>query len=157
MCGITGYIGPKDGLEIVVRNLRCLEYRGYDSAGVVFFNKGDLKLVRAVGKMANLDEKIAGWQSDKNLAAIAHTRWATHGAPSETNAHPHFDCQKEIFLVHNGIIENYRELKEKLLKLGHKFKSQTDTEIAAHLIEEALRSNKNFMWAFEKALKESQL
>ena len=147
MCGITGYIGKKEGLPIVFNNLRKLEYRGYDSAGVAFFNPtdfSDVHLIKAVGKLENLEKAIRGQKSLPSTAAIAHTRWATHGVPNETNAHPHSDCKKEIFLVHNGIIENYRDLKTELTKKGHKFHSQTDTEVVAHAIEE---------YGFEPALK----
>src|SRR3989344_51961 len=137
MCGIAGYIGKKEGLPIVFGNLKKLEYRGYDSAGVAYFDfSGDLHLQRAVGKLENLGKLVAEQKSLPLTAAIGHTRWATHGVPSEANAHPHFDCQKEIFLVHNGIIENYQDLKEELIKKGHRFRSETDTETAAHLIEE---------------------
>ncbi|MBI2024903.1 MAG: glutamine--fructose-6-phosphate transaminase (isomerizing) [Candidatus Harrisonbacteria bacterium] len=144
MCGITGYIGKKEGLPIVFDNLRKLEYRGYDSAGVAFFNAVSSikhqvlgpKVIKAVGKLDNLEKAIRGAKSQAATAAIAHTRWATHGIPNETNAHPHTDCKKEIFLVHNGIVENYRELKTDLTKHGHHFYSDTDTEVLAHLIEE---------------------
>src|SRR3989338_7287582 len=137
MCGITGYIGKKEALPIVFENLKKLEYRGYDSAGVAFFDfSGDQKLVKAVGKLGNLEKLIKYEKSLPTMAAIGHTRWATHGVPNEVNAHPHFDCKKEFFLVHNGIIENYRELKDGLMKKGHNFRSQTDTEVLAHLVEE---------------------
>lgn len=145
MCGIAGYIGKKEGLPIVLNNLRKLEYRGYDSAGVAFFNSdAEIKLIKAVGKFDNLEKLVQGEQALTGTAAIGHTRWATHGVPNEVNAHPHYDCKKEIFLVHNGIIENYKELKEELSAKGHRFRSQTDTEVAAHLIEE---------YGFERALK----
>lgn len=152
MCGISGYIGKKEGLPTVFANLRKLEYRGYDSAGVAYFIKNpndqiqipNIKLIKAVGKLDNLEKAIDGQKSLISTAAIAHTRWATHGVPNEVNAHPHYDCKKEIFLVHNGIIENYQALKVELIKKGHRFRSQTDTEVAVHLIEEH---------GFEKALK----
>lgn len=143
MCGISGYIGKKEGLSVVFANLRKLEYRGYDSAGAAFFNKG-VEVIKTIGKLDNLEKALLGKRSTPRTAAIAHTRWATHGVPNQANAHPHSDCKKEIFLVHNGIIENYRELKEGLAKKGHRFRSQTDTEIVAHLIEE---------YGFEPALK----
>ncbi|MEK9186663.1 MAG: glutamine--fructose-6-phosphate transaminase (isomerizing), partial [Patescibacteria group bacterium] len=137
MCGIAGYIGKKEGLPIVFANLRKLEYRGYDSAGVAFFDfQGEKRHIKTFGKIDMLEKAIQGQKSLPLTAVIGHTRWATHGVPSEANAHPHYDCKKEIFLVHNGIIENYQELKEQLLKKGHHFRSQTDTEVAAHLIEE---------------------
>lgn len=145
MCGITGYIGKKEALPIVFDNLKKLEYRGYDSAGVAFFDfQGEHKLIKAVGKLNNLEKIIVGERSLPTMAAIGHTRWATHGVPNEINAHPHYDCKKEIFLVHNGIIENYRELKADLIKTGHRFRSQTDTEVLAHLIEQ---------YGFENGLK----
>lgn len=145
MCGIAGYIGKKEGLPIIFSNLKKMEYRGYDSAGVAFFNfQGEAKLLKAVGKLENLEKIVSSHRSLPLTAAIGHTRWATHGIPNETNAHPHLDCKKEIFLVHNGIIENYSELKNDLIKRGHRFRSQTDTEIAAHLIEE---------YGFENSLK----
>lgn len=133
MCGIIAYIGKKDVLPILIKGLRRLEYRGYDSAGIAVLNEGNIKRVRSVGKIDNLAEKL---KSDNVLGniGIAHTRWATHGGVTEKNSHPHTDCTGNIVVVHNGIIENYRELKEKLLK-GHKFESETDTEILAHLIE----------------------
>src|SRR3989344_1023026 len=137
MCGITGYIGKKEGLPIILANLRKLEYRGYDSAGVAFFNfQGEERYIKTVGKIDMLEKSIQNLKSLPLTATIGHTRWATHGIPNEANAHPHHDCKKEFFLVHNGIIENYQELKEQLLKKGHRFRSQTDTEVAVHLIEE---------------------
>ncbi|MDP1538411.1 MAG: class II glutamine amidotransferase, partial [bacterium] len=135
MCGIVGYLGKKQAAPLLLEGLRRLEYRGYDSAGLSVANdKNGIATVKAVGKidvLANLLEK----KMPEGSWGIAHTRWATHGAVTEKNAHPHFDCRKNIFLVHNGIIENYRQLKEKLIKEGHKFVSETDTEILAHLIE----------------------
>ena len=155
MCGITGYIGSKDPLRNSLDNLKKLEYRGYDSAGVLFYGEGGFKLERAVGKFENLDKKVASMKGVGGYVAIAHTRWATHGEPSEKNAHPHFDCKKKIYAVHNGIIENYRELKTKLEKAGHKFKSETDTEVLPHLIEWYLnKGEKDFFTAFTKALTE---
>ncbi len=137
MCGIAGYIGKKEPLPIVLANLRKLEYRGYDSAGVAFFNsKGEAEVIRAVGQMTNLGQRIADVRSLPLTAAIGHTRWATHGVPSEANAHPHSDCNGSIFVVHNGIIENYQRLKTELIKKGHRFRSETDTEVVPHLMEE---------------------
>lgn len=137
MCGIAGYIGKKEGLPIVFKNIRKLEYRGYDSAGAAFFNdNGDLTIVKAAGKLTNLEKALKGHRSKPLTAAIAHSRWATHGEPNEINAHPHADCSGMISLVHNGIIENYKDLKDDLVKKGHKFISQTDTEVIAHLMED---------------------
>jgi glutamine---fructose-6-phosphate transaminase (isomerizing) len=135
MCGIVGYIGKNKAYPILIEGLKRLEYRGYDSAGISILDAGNTVTVKAVGKVAALEEKV-GSQEILGRIGIAHTRWATHGKPSEGNAHPHFDCKKEIFLVHNGIIENYRELKEKLEKRGHRFVSETDSEVIAHLVEE---------------------
>ncbi|MDO8626472.1 MAG: glutamine--fructose-6-phosphate transaminase (isomerizing) [Candidatus Magasanikbacteria bacterium] len=139
MCGIVGYIGKKQALPILLNGLKRLEYRGYDSAGVAVLNEGLFQTTRSVGKIDNLvakmqDEKIGGASGINGTMGIAHTRWATHGGVTEENAHPHKDCTGNLMIVHNGIIENYRELKEDLGK-KHEFKSQTDTEVLAHLIE----------------------
>ena len=135
MCGIVAYIGKKKALPILMDGLKRLEYRGYDSAGISIMDEGKITTERAVGKVVELENKINGREIAGNLG-IAHTRWATHGKPSERNAHPHCDCGKNIYLVHNGIIENYKEIKHDLEKIGHKFSSETDTEVLAHLIEE---------------------
>src|SRR5437870_12949164 len=135
MCGILGYIGPKKVVPVVIEGLRKLEYRGYDSAGIAVVNgTGKLEIRRASGKLRNLEEAIAKSPLEGTYG-IGHTRWATHGRPTEENAHPHRDCTGQIVVVHNGIIENYLELKEKLEKEGHKFATETDTEIVAHLVE----------------------
>ncbi len=133
MCGIVGYIGTKEALPILVKGLRRLEYRGYDSAGVAVLDGDKLTRVRATGKIDSLAEKVK-LEPVVGQIGIAHTRWATHGGVTEDNAHPHTDCSGDIVVVHNGIIENYRELKATFLQ-GHEFRSQTDTEILAHLIE----------------------
>ena len=135
MCGIVGYIGKNEALPILVDGLKRLEYRGYDSSGVALCDKNDVLVFKSVGKINNLEKLIAGKNIKSNLG-IAHTRWATHGEPSKVNAHPHSDCQGDIFLVHNGIIENYQALKNKLKADGHTFLSETDTEVIAHLIED---------------------
>jgi glutamine---fructose-6-phosphate transaminase (isomerizing) len=153
MCGIVGYIGKDKSLPILINGLKALEYRGYDSAGVAFLLKNQVKIRKSVGQVSNLERKI---KSDIDLSpylGIAHTRWATHGIPDEINAHPHSDCKKEICVVHNGIIENYKELKKFLEKRGHVFLSKTDTEIVPHLIEEFLKRKKNFNQALFDALK----
>jgi glucosamine--fructose-6-phosphate aminotransferase (isomerizing) len=135
MCGIVGYIGPKRVVPLILDGLKRLEYRGYDSAGIaVVGDNGKLEIRRAPGKLRNLEESIRLTPLD-GLYGIGHTRWATHGRPTEENAHPHRDCSGEIVVVHNGIIENYVELKNQLLAEGHKFVTETDTEIIAHLIE----------------------
>jgi len=135
VCGIVGYIGPKKVVPLILDGLRRLEYRGYDSAGVAVVNGGGkLELRRAPGKLRNLEEVIRLSPID-GLYGVGHTRWATHGRPTEENAHPHRDCKGEIVVVHNGIVENYIELKHELEKEGHKFVTETDTEIVAHLVE----------------------
>src|SRR5439155_10987165 len=135
MCGIVGYIGPKKVVPVIIEGLRKLEYRGYDSAGIaVVPQSGKLEIRRAPGKLRNLEDAIAKCPLEGTYG-IGHTRWATHGRPTEENAHPHRDCTGQIVVVHNGIIENYLELKEKLQKEGHKFATETDTEIVAHLVE----------------------
>jgi glucosamine--fructose-6-phosphate aminotransferase (isomerizing) len=135
VCGIVGYIGPKRVVPLILDGLKRLEYRGYDSAGIaVVGENGKLKIRRAPGKLRNLEESIRVTPLE-GLYGIGHTRWATHGRPTEENAHPHRDCKGEIVVVHNGIIENYIELKEQLITEGHTFVTETDTEIIAHLIE----------------------
>ncbi|MGH7471397.1 MAG: glutamine--fructose-6-phosphate transaminase (isomerizing) [Longimicrobiales bacterium] len=140
MCGIVGYIGDRTAVPLLVQGLRRLEYRGYDSAGLTVQVNGHLETRKAVGKIAEL-EKVLNGRSPQATIGIAHTRWATHGAPNEVNAHPHTDCKCEIALVHNGIIENAATLRRKLEALGHIFRSETDTEVIAHLIEEAFQGN----------------
>ncbi|MEK7618001.1 MAG: glutamine--fructose-6-phosphate transaminase (isomerizing) [Patescibacteria group bacterium] len=133
MCGIVGYIGKKQALPILLQGLRDLEYRGYDSAGIALIEDNQIVRVRAVGKVDKLGEKLQG-QTHASTIGIAHTRWATHGGVTEKNAHPHFAANGKLALVHNGIIENYRELKKELEKSGVKFESETDTEVLAHFI-----------------------
>src|SRR5690242_1076586 len=137
MCGIIGYIGEKQVLPILIDGLRRLEYRGYDSAGVAVVRDGSIELRRSAGKLARLEEVIAGQPLD-GAYGIGHTRWATHGRPTEENAHPHRDCTGRIVVVHNGIIENYVPLKKKLREDGHNFTTETDTEVIAHLVEKYL-------------------
>ncbi len=139
MCGIVGYIGKNKALPILMDGLKKLEYRGYDSAGVAVFGE-DLKVFKSLGKIKELEKEI-GKQKVEGTIGIAHTRWATHGKPSKVNAHPHTDCTGKIQVVHNGIIENYFELKEKLKKKGHKFHSQTDSEVIPHLIEDLYKGD----------------
>jgi glutamine---fructose-6-phosphate transaminase (isomerizing) len=135
MCGIVGYIGQKRVVPLILDGLRRLEYRGYDSAGIAVVGQdGKLEIRRASGKLRNLEESIRATPLD-GVYGIGHTRWATHGRPTEENAHPHRDCTGEIVVVHNGIIENYVELKQQLIQEGHKFLTETDTEIIAHLLE----------------------
>lgn len=137
MCGIIGYVGNNNCVPYIIDGLKKLEYRGYDSAGLAVLQNGNLVTVRAVGKVAEL-EKATLIANPKGTTGIGHTRWATHGKPSEENSHPHTDCTGDIVVVHNGIIENYLTLRAKLEARGHRFKSETDTEVIAHLIEENL-------------------
>lgn len=147
MCGIFGYIGKKEAAPILIGGLKALEYRGYDSAGLYVVGAG---CVKAVGQVKNLEAKVG--DSLKGTTGLAHTRWATHGVPSEINSHPHADCNEKIWLAHNGIIENYSELKTELIEKGHVFKSATDTEVVAHLIEENLKTIPVFSEALMKTL-----
>src|SRR5580693_7082749 len=137
MCGIVGYVGKKKVVPVIIEGLRRLEYRGYDSAGIAVGHPGSdkLDLRRAAGKLSNLEEVLRENPVDGTYG-IGHTRWATHGRPTEENAHPHRDCTGRIVVVHNGIVENYLSLKRELTALGHKFVTETDTEIIAHLIEQ---------------------
>ena len=140
MCGIVGYIGKKNAVPILMEGLRRESYRGYDSSGVVVLQEGEPSHLKALGKLENLETKMAS-SPLKGSIGIGHVRWATHGGVTEENAHPHHDCQNNIWLVHNGIIENYKELKKKLEEKGHKFVSQTDTEVLPHLIENFFQGN----------------
>ncbi len=142
MCGITGYIGSRPAVAIALTNLKRLEYRGYDSSGVAFPNRTHIRVVRATGRIANLERELADAGADATVA-IAHTRWATHGRPTEANAHPQRDCTGRVAVVHNGIIENYAELRHQLSSEGHRFTSETDTEVLAHLIEASLAALPN--------------
>ncbi len=150
MCGIVGYIGNRRVVPILIEGLRRLEYRGYDSAGLVFHHENRLHKFRAEGKLANLEIVVDEQIGVPSRTGLGHTRWATHGAPTEDNAHPHSDCSGDIVVVHNGIIENYGSLKEELLAEGHVFSSETDTEVLAHLIEKYL--NGDLVVAVRKAL-----
>jgi glucosamine--fructose-6-phosphate aminotransferase (isomerizing) len=140
MCGIIGYIGQREVVPILLDGLRRLEYRGYDSAGVAVVRDGTIELRRSAGKLSRLEEVI-GKSPVAGEYGIGHTRWATHGRPTEENAHPHRDCTGRIVVVHNGIIENYVELKQQLQKEGHKFVTETDTEIVAHLVEREMKDD----------------
>ena len=134
MCGIAGYVGPRNAVEVVYDQLKRLEYRGYDSAGIAFLNgSGGIKIVKKAGKLTELGKAIGDDLPEAHIA-IAHSRWATHGGPTDENAHPHFDQFEDVALIHNGIIENYLELKSEMVALGHTFHSETDTEVAAHVI-----------------------
>ena len=150
MCGIIGYIGHEQAYPILIRGLQRLEYRGYDSAGIAVFDNGKLCRVRVRGKVEQLADKLAEGKFESSIG-IGHTRWATHGKPSEQNAHPHASANGTIMIVHNGIIENYAKLREDMGALGYAFESETDTEVVAHMIEEAYRGD--LLQAVKKALR----
>ena len=152
MCGIAGYVGPKPAVGIVFDQLKRLEYRGYDSAGIAVMEKDQIKVLKRAGKLKELGSLLEEHPSDAHLA-IAHSRWATHGGPTDENAHPHYDAYEQIALIHNGIIENYLELKEELLANGHKFRSQTDTEVAAHIIGEEYQRADSLEEAVKRGVK----
>jgi len=141
MCGIVGYVGSRRVVPVLLEGLRRLEYRGYDSAGLVYFFENKLVKYRAEGKLDNLAAVVDEHIGVSSVVGLGHTRWATHGAPTENNAHPHSDCSGDLVVVHNGIIENYGSLREELLDKGHNFSSDTDTEVLAHLIEEYLEDD----------------
>ncbi len=155
MCGIIGYIGSKTAPEILLSGLKRLEYRGYDSCGMVTLNGSGMEIRKDVGKIDDVNEKLRFLEMTGNIG-IAHTRWATHGGVTQTNAHPHIDCGKNVAVVHNGIIENYQELRAHLEKSGHVFESQTDTEVITHLVEEELKKGLRFEDACKSALKEME-
>jgi glucosamine--fructose-6-phosphate aminotransferase (isomerizing) len=136
MCGIVGYVGPDQALPILLEGLRRLEYRGYDSAGVAVVN-GAVAVVKKAGKLSELEAALSSGQAPEGNTGMGHTRWATHGPPTDRNAHPHVDCTGRVAVIHNGIIENFQELKDRLTKAGHVFTSDTDTEVVAHMVEEA--------------------
>src|SRR5438067_269225 len=153
MCGIVGYVGDKSAVGIIVDGLRRLEYRGYDSAGVAVLDADGMQVRRAPGRLKAL-ESVLREKPVTGCIGIGHTRWATHGRPSEENAHPHTDCEGGLVVVHNGILENYLELKERLRAAGHTFRSQTDTEVLAHLIEHHLKATGRLEAAVRAALRE---
>jgi glucosamine--fructose-6-phosphate aminotransferase (isomerizing) len=151
MCGIVGYIGDKKVVPILIDGLKRLEYRGYDSAGLAVLEQGRLVVHRSVGKIKELENAVWGANLSGTIG-LGHTRWATHGRPSEENAHPHTDCTGDLVVIHNGIIENYLGLKEKLIAEGHIFRSETDTEVIAHLIEKYLAQDPDLERATRRAL-----
>ncbi|HEX8618466.1 MAG TPA: glutamine--fructose-6-phosphate aminotransferase, partial [Thermoanaerobaculia bacterium] len=153
MCGIIGYVGTRDVVPVLLGGLKKLEYRGYDSAGVAVVNGTGVDVVRAEGKLSNLETKL-GDAPLRGTFGMGHTRWATHGKPNENNAHPHRDCTGNVVVIHNGIIENFLPLKQRLKANGHEFKSETDTEVVAHLIEENRKDGTAFVDAVKKSLKE---
>jgi glucosamine--fructose-6-phosphate aminotransferase (isomerizing) len=148
MCGIVGYIGTQQAVPILIEGLKKLEYRGYDSAGVAVTEENGIRIIKSAGKLAVLEEKLSR-RTLKSTTGIGHTRWATHGRPSDKNSHPHMDCHGDFAVVHNGIIENYLELKEWLISEGHLFRSETDTEVLSHLVEHFYQGD------FEKAVRDT--
>ena len=155
MCGIVGYVGQKSVVPVIIEGLRKLEYRGYDSAGIAVAGNGDgLQVRRAEGKLRNLEDVIRHKPLEGSYG-IGHTRWATHGRPTEENAHPHRDCTGRVVVVHNGIVENYLSLKKRLIEEGHKFSTETDTEVIAHLIENALKSANGNRPSLEDAVRKT--
>ena len=153
MCGIVGYVGPKQAAPFLLEGMRKLEYRGYDSAGIAVYNGKEITVDKCVGRLSSLEKKLEGHLPQGHIG-IGHTRWATHGRPSDTNSHPHTDCHGDFVVVHNGIIENYLHIKERLLAKGHVFLSETDTEVVAHLVEEYYQGD--FVAAVTKVLAEIQ-
>src|SRR5258708_9911549 len=139
MCGIVAYIGPREAYPIIIKGLKRLEYRGYASSGVVLLNK-DLRFYKKKGKVAELEDSLVGKDLHAH-AGIGHTRWATHGEPSDRNAHPHSSANGKLAMIHNGIIENYTQLKNELIKKGYRFNSDTDTEVLLNFIEDIQRNN----------------
>src|SRR3989338_4290606 len=152
MCGIVGYIGKKPASPILLDGLKRLEYRGYDSAGLAVWDGQQINCLKVNGRVAEL-VKLLDRQELPGTIGIAHTRWATHGEPSEKNAHPHHDCQRNVYVVHNGIIENFKSLRKELEKECHRFDSDTDTEIIAHLVEKFLKTGNDLELAVKKALR----
>ena len=150
MCGIVGYTGARPVKDILIEGLTRLEYRGYDSAGIAVEQDGALRVVHCKGKVSGLARLVEPLDL-AGTCGIGHTRWATHGRPSEANAHPHTSCDGHVAVVHNGIIENFAELREELEARGHAFSSETDTEVVAHLVEEAYAESRDLLEAVREA------
>ena len=136
MCGITGYIGYREAYPIIMNGLKRLEYRGYDSAGVMLFDGNQINLAKTKGKVSSLEERVQKEISENGAIGIGHTRWATHGIPNDINSHPHTSQSGDLVIVHNGIIENYDTIKQESISRGYKFHSETDTEVLINLLEE---------------------
>ena len=152
MCGIVGYVGEREAAPILLDGLARLEYRGYDSVGIaVLEENGRISIHKRVGKLDRLTSRLSG-ATPSGHQGIGHTRWATHGKPSDINAHPHTDCSGDVVVIHNGIVENHQELKEQLLAAGHKFTSETDTEVIAHLVEDRLAEENDLHQALEQTV-----
>src|SRR3954452_16826854 len=149
MCGIVGYVGAQPAEGVVVEGLRRLEYRGYDSAGVAVVHQGRIESQKRAGKLGSLDKALSDSPLPLATTGIGHTRWATHGAPNDVNAHPHLGQDGRVAIVHNGIIENFAQLREELEREGHDLRSETDTEVAAHLLENELDRTGDLTTAME--------
>ena len=141
MCGIVGYIGKEQAAPVILDGLARLEYRGYDSAGMAVFDGATVNVTKAVGRLKVLEELTHGGETMPGFVGIGHTRWATHGAPNDVNSHPHFNKDKTITVVHNGIIENYITLRNRLIKKGYEFQSETDTEVVAQMLDRYYNGN----------------
>ena len=142
MCGIVGYIGHREAYAVVIKGLKRLEYRGYDSAGIMLHDGTSLRVTKTKGKVADLEEKAINEGNIYGTIGMGHTRWATHGVPNDINSHPHVSNSGKLVIIHNGIIENYEPLKKELLKRGYVFKSETDTEVLVNLIEDVQKKEK---------------
>ena len=140
MCGIVGYIGHREACPVIIKGLKRLEYRGYDSAGIALFNGTDIRITKTKGKVSDLEEKITSDNNTNGNIGIGHTRWATHGVPNDVNSHPHYSNSGDLVIIHNGIIENYAAIKKELINRGYTFHSDTDTEVLINLIEEVQKS-----------------
>src|ERR1700712_4060627 len=156
MCGIVGYVGDKQARDVVIQGLRRLEYRGYDSAGIALVSDGTLVTDKRAGKLANLEKSLEETPLPPATTGIGHTRWATHGAPNDLNAHPHLGQHGRLAVVHNGIIENFAQLRTELERRGHDLRSETDTEVAAHLLEIALEETGDLTSAMQVACRRLQ-
>ena len=154
MCGIVGYVGPQQAQGVVIEGLRRLEYRGYDSAGIALVVDGQLACDKRAGKLANLEKAIAEHPLPRSTTGIGHTRWATHGAPNDANAHPHSGGTRRVALVHNGIIENFAELRERIETGDHEMLSETDTEVAAQLLELQVASGIDLTTAMQRVCRQ---
>ena len=142
MCGIVGYIGHREAYPIILKGLKRLEYRGYDSAGIALYDGNEIKLSKTKGKVADLEQRLEKEIPTTGKLGIGHTRWATHGVPNDVNSHPHYSNSGNLVIIHNGIIENYESLKKELINRGYTFKSDTDTEVLVNLIEDVM-TNQN--------------
>ena len=157
MCGIVGYLGTAQAAPVLLSELKCLEYRGYDSAGVAVIEDGQLVVMKSAGKLSGIFEVILGKSKPQATVGIGHTRWATHGVPNDQNAHPHMDSTGTITVVHNGIIENHEELRLALQNLGYKFHSQTDTEVVSHLVSHEYTKDRDLLKSILRQLHNSRV